>query len=310
MVCHGTNTVLELIQSDLLALFIDAGKTGVQHQGLKSGGPMDDVAFLMAHRLLGNSDDNVTYNGQLNALELIGETQFITHRACNIAITGPNIGILINGKEQQSWSVLPCEQGDQIRLTPSASEFAGQRYYLVVKGGFSASLETGETYRKLEEGDTLRIGFVEKENATNYRVRSKPSCPYDYSLSTPIRVIFGYQVDTFNTTAKAQFMSQPFRVSTQCDRMGYRLSCDAITSPDGAMLSEGVHKGAIQIPPNGQAIVMLSDRQTLGGYPKIGAIAHIDLPRFVQALPGQVIHFCETDVYAARNAWRLFWRRQ
>ncbi len=303
---HGTNTVLEIIQTGLLSLLIDAGKTGVQHQGLKSGGPMDDIAFHFAHHLLGNKASNST---QLNALEVMGDTQFVVLQACYIVIAGPNVMVEINEKAQPAWSVLRCESGDEIRLYPSEVNYTGQRYYLVVEGGFSASLERGETYRKLANGDSLGISEVNEQTVTKRDVSAINPCPYNYALNTPIRVIFGYQVEDFELVTKAQCLSQPFRVTSQSDRMGYRLSCNALPSPNGAMFSEGVHKGAIQIPPNGQAIVMLSDRQTLGGYPKIGAIAHIDLPRFVQALPGQSIHFCETDVYTARNAWRLFWRR-
>ncbi len=99
------------------------------------------------------------------------------------------------------------------------------------------------------------------------------------------------------------FYRSEFIVTPNSDRMGYRLQGETISPPDQAILSEGIALGAIQVPPNGQPIILLNDRQTIGGYPKLGCVARIDLPRLAQAKPGHSVRFVAGDLAGLQAVW-------
>jgi len=118
-------------------------------------------------------------------------------------------------------------------------------------------------------------------------------------------VIPGYQQAHFSRLQQRRFFSHAFTVSERCDRMGYRLEGPAITCDIDGILSEGICFGAVQIPADGQPIVLLNDRQTIGGYPKIGAVLSLDAARLAQLRPGDTVHFAPINQHAAHNALHL-----
>lgn len=113
----------------------------------------------------------------------------------------------------------------------------------------------------------------------------------DYNLPVKLRVIESYQYDDFDVEALDALYSSEFTISPDSNRMGYRLQGDTITPPYDGILSEGIALGAIQVPNDGNPIVLFNDHQTIGGYPKLGCVARIDLPRLAQAKPGQKVTF-------------------
>ena len=122
-------------------------------------------------------------------------------------------------------------------------------------------------------------------------------------------MILGYQEATFSNVDKARFFNNEFSISDKCDRMGFRLSGPVIHSDlhtnEVGMLSEGICYGAIQVPADGQAIVLLNDRQTIGGYPKIGSVFSLDIPKLTQRLPGSIIHFEAITIDEAQRQLHL-----
>ncbi|CSB71404.1 allophanate hydrolase 2 subunit 2 [Vibrio cholerae] len=132
----------------------------------------------------------------------------------------------------------------------------------------------------------------------------------DYNLPLRLRVIESYQYQAFSPSAMESFYRSEFIVTPNSDRMGYRLQGETISPPDQAILSEGIALGAIQVPPNGQPIILLNDRQTIGGiggYPKLGCVARIDLPRLAQAKPGHSVRFVAGDgLQAVWCQWARF----
>jgi allophanate hydrolase subunit 2 len=120
-----------------------------------------------------------------------------------------------------------------------------------------------------------------------------------------VRVVPGYQQRHFNRIAQRRFFGSTYTVSQRCDRMGYRLEGEAIACDLEEFLSEGICFGAIQIPPDGQPIVLLNDRQTIGGYPKIGSALSLDAARMTQLVPGSTVHFAAISVGTAHRALRL-----
>jgi biotin-dependent carboxylase-like uncharacterized protein len=301
-------SVFKVIQSGIAGILVDNGRVGYQHLGFSPSGPLDEVGYFWANALAGN----IAKSGAVAALELIASTQFEAQTRVQFCVAGPGCSVQINGNNVESWTSLSLETGDTLSIT---SERIGQRYYLAIKGGFSAQAVLGSKSTTLKE----RIGgfngksSVIKDNDMLFMdndVDSRPSMPNrveepDYGLQQPIRVIEGYQAEELGRVCRSQFFSQTFTLSSESNRMGYRLDGESLPSLNRAFFSEGLHSGAIQIPPNGLPIVMLAERQTLGGYPKIGAIARLDLYRFAQSLPGDEIRFEPIDVYSARNQWRL-----
>jgi allophanate hydrolase subunit 2 len=122
---------------------------------------------------------------------------------------------------------------------------------------------------------------------------------------TALRVVLGYQQDAFTNLQKQLFFSSQYSITESSDRMGYRLQGPAIKPAIDGILSEGICLGAIQVPADGQPIVLLSDRQTIGGYPKLGSVLSLDLDRLAQQLPGSQINFKPISIEQAHNALLL-----
>jgi len=126
-----------------------------------------------------------------------------------------------------------------------------------------------------------------------------------YQNTLTVRVVPGYQQCHFSRREQRRFFGSTYRVSERCDRMGYRMDGPAVRCDIDGILSEGICFGAIQIPPDGQPIVLLNDRQTIGGYPKIGAALSLDAARLAQLTPGGTVHFTPITPHAARRALSL-----
>ena len=132
-----------------------------------------------------------------------------------------------------------------------------------------------------------------------------PEAQPHYPDSATVRVIPGYQQAHFSRLQQRRFFSHGYTVSDRCDRMGYRLEGPAIDCDIDGILSEGVCQGAIQIPADGQPIVLLNDRQTIGGYPKIGSALSLDTAALSQLTPGGTVYFTPISPHAAHNALHL-----
>jgi biotin-dependent carboxylase-like uncharacterized protein len=184
--------------------------------------------------------------------------------------------------------------------------------YLVVAGGFAlpafmGSLSTyaragvgGFEGRKLASGDALPLS---REQASPGDEK-KLARPFDYG-SGPVRVVWGPQDDYFSEKGRRTFIESDYRVSKEADRMGIRFEGPTIEHSKGAdIISDGIGPGAIQVPGAGLPIVLLGDRQTVGGYSKIATVASVDLPRLGRLLPGQVVRFAPVTVEEAEKLRR------
>jgi allophanate hydrolase subunit 2 len=128
----------------------------------------------------------------------------------------------------------------------------------------------------------------------------------DYDRPLELGVMPGYQHDEFDIVKRTKLFSASYQVSQNMDRMGYRLSGDAIQPRRNGIVSEGIAYGAIQIPSDGQPIVLLKDRQTIGGYPKIGCISALGAGQLAQRGPGSVVRFHPMDVSQAEAQRMIF----
>jgi biotin-dependent carboxylase-like uncharacterized protein len=291
-------------QPGLLSLLQDSGRFGQHRIGLTNGGPLDGEAFAYCNRLLQNDPNSTAIEISFGGLQL--ESQVDTF----VCLTGADIPLHINGEEQPAWEVVPVSAGDRIAL-----EFAqrGCRAYLGVAGGFDITPRFGSSATVVREGigglrgDRLHAGDVLPCSATADRRRlflPKEWRPH-YQDTVTVRVIPGYQQASFSRLQQRRFFSHAYTVTDRCDRMGYRLEGPAIECDIDGILSEGICAGAIQIPADGQPIVLLNDRQTIGGYPKIGSALSLDTSHLAQLAPGGTVHFAPITPHAAHNALHL-----
>jgi biotin-dependent carboxylase-like uncharacterized protein len=302
----------KVLQPGILSLLQDSGRRGQQHIGLTNGGPLDREAFDYCNRLLGNTWNSTAIEISFGGLQLQAEVDTF------VCVTGADMPLRINGTERPLWSVHPVAAGDSISLDFSEN---GCRSYLGVADGFTIEPSFGSTATvmrenigglrgdKLQAGDQLPCNPVRKRKHYYLEPEHQPR----YQNTITVRVIPGYQERHFSRLQQRRFFSHAYTVSDRCDRMGYRLEGPAIKCDIEGILSEGICFGAIQVPADGQPIVLLNDRQTIGGYPKIGSAVSLDAARLAQLRPGGSVHFAPISPYGAHNALHLaqsFARRQ
>lgn len=303
-------TGFTVVQPGILSLLQDSGRFGKHNIGLTNGGPLDKLSFDWANRLLDNDPNACVIEASIGGLVL--ESQIETQ----IAITGGDADLTINQKPVASWQTHSIYVGDKISFGFAQN---ATRHYLAVKGGFQVEPMFGSCATVVREklgglngsalkaGDALPCIVVSGENVKQSKV-SVPDRP-NYSEDITLRVILGYQQATFSNLDKARFFNNNFVISDKCDRMGFRLTGPEIKSElhskQGGMLSEGICYGAIQVPADGQPIILLNDRQTIGGYPKIGSVFSLDIPKLTQRLPGTKIHFEAITINEAQRQLHL-----
>lgn len=295
---------LHVLQGGILALLQDAGRQGMHRLGLTNGGPLDPYAFGCCNRLLQNAE-------HATALEIsFGGVQIEAGVDTFVCVTGAAMPLRINGHTQPRWTVLPVKAGDKIEV-----DFAthGCRAYLGVAGGFTVPHSFGSSATVVREqigglnggkigaGDVLPCAPSRRCRLLYLPEKQQPR----YHSVTTLRVIPGYQQGHFSRYQQRRLFSHGYQVSDRSDRMGYRLEGAAIECDVSGILSEGICMGAVQIPPDGQPIVLLNDRQTIGGYPKIGSALSLDCAKMAQLRPGDAVHMTPITPHAAHNALHL-----
>ena len=262
---------------------------------------MDSLAFRWANALCGNTDNAVAIELSAGGLALIAKVNTL------IAVCGVSLPFTINGNACELWRSYVVNEGDIINIGFAAK---GCRSYLAVSGGFQIKAQFGSVATVPREaigglnGGALQLGDVlpcMPMKASQCLLLPPQYRPY-YSCDITVRAVATYQYAQFSEAQKQCFFNTPYTVSQQCDRMAYRLEGDQTIalSCAQAMLSEGICLGAIQIPPSGQPIVMMNDRQTIGGYPKIGSVLSTDLAKLGQLVAGDTVRFQLIDRASAR----------
>lgn len=298
--CKKAMSGFKVRQPGLMTLITDCGRIGHHRIGLTTGGPLDPLAFAWANRLLGNEPNATALEISIGGLVLEAEVD------TRLVLTGGELPLKINGAEVERWHAHRINAGDRVETGFSK---AGARGYLAVSGGFRIQPMFGSTAtvqreklggldgRKLQSGDYLPCSSAPAARGFCLPRQHQPN----YRDTSPLRVILGYQQDAFSEVQKQLFFSGTYRISDRADRMGYRLEGPAIPPAINGILSEGICLGAIQVPADGQPIVLLNDRQTIGGYPKIGSLFSRDVARLAQMLPGTEIGFTPFTQDEAHN---------
>jgi antagonist of KipI len=289
----------------------DLGRPGHQHEGVPVGGAMDDVALRLANLLAGNAPGAAALEVTLAAPAL----RFA--RETRIALAGAEMDWTIDGRAVGNWRSATVPAGG---VLAGAAARSGCRAYLAVAGGIEVAPVLGSRAtlvaaglggaggRALRAGDVLETG----EDAHGARARNArtiaPSARPAYG--SVVRLVAGPRLDALTPDARARLLGEPLRVSAQSDRMGVRLEVDgeplAIRVP-GELVTAGVTMGTVQLPPGGAPIILMADRQTTGGYPRLGEVATVDLPLVAQLKPGDRVRF---QVLSLAEAQRLYLARE
>ena len=293
-----------VVQPGMLSLLQDGGRRGHHRIGLSTGGPLDGYAMRWSNRLVGNDEHATVIEASFGGLELEATVNSL------VAVTGGDQPLMINGVERDTWRSHRVEAGDRVSLG-FASQFC--RSYLAVHGGFDIAPSFGSAATvvregiggldggKLDAGDDLPA----KGTPDGECLKVPDSVRTEYSNEITVRVIPGYQQHHFPRLQQRRFFAGEYTVTDRADRMGYRLEGPAIQCDIQGILSEGICQGAVQVPADGQPIVLLQDRQTIGGYPKIGAALALDTAKLGQLMPGARVRFEPVTPYAADNVFHL-----
>jgi antagonist of KipI len=270
----------------------DLGRQGSGPAGVSPSGAADPISLRLGNRLVGN-DENVA------ALEmlLLGGT-FVFAQGAIVALAGSDFGATLDELRIGVGMSFKVRPGQTVRMGSTTS---GARCYLCVQGGievkpFLGSASThilsglgGFEGRPLRKGDVLRIGSARKR--FRKRIISSQASAY-LSHRKILRVTSGPQADRFSESLLRSFYAGSYRIGEQSNRMGLRLEGAVISQRGaGAMITEGVSLGAIQVPAGGAPIILFVEQQTTGGYPKIANVISADLHRVGQLRPRDEIRF-------------------
>ena len=281
---------LELINNPFFVTLQDRGRFSYAHFGVTNSGIMDEYAYFIANKLLENSlDTNVLEIGCSNVI-------FKVNKNTTLCLTGADSEFFINDEKKELWQTYEVKKNDIIKIGKFLS---GNWLYLAVLDGFLIKKEFGSNSTTLKEnlggidGDRLKKGDIlafKKNRKISKRFLKKEFIP-KYEDELTLRVLLSYQYENFPKEEIKKFFSSNYMVTKDFNRMACKLSGNPINCDINGIISEGIAYGSIQIPKDGQPIVLLKERQTLGGYPKIGTILNIDCFKLAQAKTGTKIRF-------------------
>ena len=302
------NNFFEVLRSGINTTFQDKGRFGMQHLGVVPSGCMDYKSFLIANALVLNDEKEgvleFAYQGPLLKLTK-GKTKF--------AITGNVLFQIINSKNEtingECNRTYDLDEGDQVDILATNQSAYG---YLSVEGGFDvtpfcnsvstlvrANIGPNEG-KKINNKDKIffKKNRIEKNNyATNILIKK----------NDVIRVLKGPQFEYFSDSSQKEFFSKDYKTTNLTDRMGMRLEGKVLKNNVSTNIrSEGITKGAIQVPADGQPIILLTDHPTIGGYPKIANVISADYNLLIQKIPGEKISFKCVELQEAEKIYKEY----
>lgn len=303
------SAALKVVRAGLFDTLQDLGRIGFMALGMPTAGAMDRVGLSLANALVGNPAGTAGIE-----IGVMGPDLQVEAESVRIALAGPLSASLVEGpdaapKPIESDRSHLLKRGQVLRVGMVEGSSTA---YLAVAGGFSlprfmGSLSTyaragvgGFQGRKLAAGDVLPLAREQAPAGDEKKLAQ----PFDYG-SGPIRIVWGPQDGYFSDAGRRTFVEAAYRVSKEADRMGIRFEgpiiehATSVAKGGADIISDGIAPGAIQVPGAGLPIVLLADRQTVGGYPKIATVASVDLPRLGRLLPGQTVRFAPVTVAEA-----------
>jgi antagonist of KipI len=296
---------ITVLKPGLLTTIQDLGRTQFQAKGIGTSGALDLYSHRLANWLVGNEEHAATLE-----ITLLGPT-LLFQCSSVISICGANLSPTINGILIENGKPLQISTGDILSFSTIRS---GSRAYLAVSGGIHSPIVLGSRStdirsqiggyygRSLQAKDHLRIYSSNLLHPIHWKL--SPEVHNHVTKKRKVRFTKGKQYDLFTNNSHQDFITSDFHLTKDSNRMGIRLAGPPLKIRDKQeLITEGVTHGSVQVPPNGQPIVLLSDRQTTGGYPKIAQIASVDLPYLAQKKPGDIVNFEEITLQESQKLY-------
>jgi biotin-dependent carboxylase-like uncharacterized protein len=291
-------STLAVVAADPATSVQDAGRHGAQRFGLPPSGAMDAASLALANCLAGNPLFAA-------AIEIgpFGAAFAARGGAVRLALAGATRHATVAGTRVAALRSFVVAENETLTLGPARE---GVFSYLAIEGGVHGAAVFGSLSvnsragigspfpRGLRAGDALQVDAIRA-------LSSERGCPAPPAADGPIRVVPGPQDDEFDPAAMTLLLQSDWKISAACDRMGYRLEGPPLRHAGGHnIVSDGTVTGSIQVPGSGQPIVLMPDRGTTGGYPKLATVISVDIARLAQARPGQRIRFAAVSVEQAQ----------
>ncbi len=282
---------LTVLDGGLFTTIQDKGRIGFRKYGVPASGVIDIRSYTLANKLVGNSNENPVLECTLKGGKFRFENRSL------FSITGATMRVSLNGKEISINRSIIAESGDELELGFAKR---GCRSYLAIRGNLILDQLMGSysTYtigrfggfngRTLKEGDIITWNSLDNEFKT--QEAKKEEIPY-FSSKLSVRIMIGPEWDWLDQAVKDAFLHAQFEVSSQSNRMGVKLSGETVNAPVQQMISSPVIPGIVQLPPNGQPIILMADGQTIGGYPRIAKVLDEDLWRLGQVKAKDKVKF-------------------
>lgn len=292
--------LFDVAKIGLQTTFQDLGRFGYQQYGVPVSGAMNRFSLQVANLLVGNARDEAGMEITMVGPELCAQSSMV------IALCGADLRPEIDGVPVPMWKSFRIQPGD--RLTFGAPK-QGLRTYLAVASGFDIPKVMGSqsTYAKAGLGKSVEkdgrlYGF---SGAGQPGVGLKQSQIPVYKKEQQLRVVAGPHTERFTEQGLDTFFNEMYTVSPQADRMGCRLDGATVAHRYRADIwSEAIPFGGVQVPANGKPIILMADRQTTGGYTRIGTVISVDLPKVAQLTPGDAVRFQAVGVNQAEALYR------
>lgn len=291
-------------RSGALATLQDGGRFGVRHLGATQGGALDWIAQGWANWLLGNSPSAATVEITLGNFVVLAEADVW------LALCGADLGASLDGESLLPGRGFLLRAGQRLTFRQPVR---GARAYLAAPGGFAAPRVLGSCASVRREGlgglhgDGVPLQAGNRLHPNGSATLAAERClPDQYRLQKTattvlLPVVLGAQSAEFSGRSLFDAFNSEWQVDARADRMGVRLLGPKLQGADRSMISEGIPLGAIQVPPDGQPIVLLNDRQTIGGYPRLGALTPEAVARLAQCLPGEQVRMVPIGLEAAQR---------
>ncbi len=303
--------MIEVIKAGLFTTVQDNGRWGYQGYGVGVAGAMDNFALSAANFLVGNAEGAAGLE-----MTLLGPTLKF-HQETILAITGADLDPQLKGESIPNWTCHFAPSGSTLSF---GGKKKGVRAYLAVGGGIGVPPLMGSrsTYllghfgglegRALKSQDHLPVpplaGALRNLAGRVFPEKNRPP----YQKNPTLRVVPGPFADFFSEEGIKVFFSTEYMVTPPSDRMGYRLRGEPIKrKKSGELITCGLANGTVQVPPDGQPIILLADRQTIGGYPIIATLIQADMPLIAQCAPGDKLRFQAVSTDEARQAYLKLW---
>lgn len=295
--------LFEVIKPGLFTSFQDMGREGFLQYGMVTSGAMDPLSLQIGNILVGNGRREAGLE-----INLMGPSLQVLNDAV-IAVCGGDLSPAIDGTPLPMWKSVAVKKGQHISFGIRKS---GARSYITVAGGFDIPEVMGSksTYakarigglegREVRKGDILLKAGEKHSHPLRAGMGLSPSAAVNFEKKT-FAIITGPDRNRFSDEAIKGFLEDTYQISPQSDRMGFRLSGNRKIPHEqkADILSSGIVQGTIQVPASGEPIVLMADRQTTGGYARIGTVISADLPYLAQKVPGETICFEEISLHDA-----------